>query len=440
MKKLISAMLFLLFCITVSGEKLNLEQLIAESVKNSEKVKIQSARFDKSVNERKSVAMNFLPKTKIDIKLLELKYAPEPDPLTLDIAPLMGLMEVPLEVPQHQRKLDVTLVQPLSQLWGIYHGYKARQLTSEIQKMKMELTKNQIEIQVTEYFLTYNMINDVLELLDETDKQLNRYVFTTESFIEKGLTDKRGLLKIKIEKAKVAKEREKYEGLQSIIKTALSYLIERDEKTFEIDAFEPKITEIDKDISYIVDAQKKTRMEFKLLGKSDEIRDHVDKRSYQQFVPQIAFTMGFKKDWDYTVINPEGVFFVGGVLSWGFGVDTAQAFFDYKSVKAESVVTKLKNIKLRKDMALQIRKMFVDIKVLEKTILIDQSQVDCAKENIRIEEEKYKNQMTSETDLLSAVLNLKKAETSKISNKYQHEIILKKIILTSGIDLEPKKN
>jgi len=325
-RKTILAMLFLMFFSVVNAETLGLEQLIDESVKNSEKVKIQSAKLEKSVNERKSVAMNFLPKTKIDIKLLELKYFPDPDPLTLDVTPLMGLleqsinasspglvdlpdqvplMEVPLEVPQHQRKLDVTLVQPVSQLWGIYHGYKARQIAGEIQKMKMELTKNQIEIQVTEYFLTYNMINDVLKLLNETDKQLDRYVFTIENFIEKGLTDKRGLLKIKIEKAKVAKEREKYEGLQSIIKTALSYLIERDEKIFEIDGCSPKITKITKDIDYIVDAQKKMRMEFKLLGKSDEIRDHVDKRSYQQFVPQIAFTMGFKKDWDYTVINPE---------------------------------------------------------------------------------------------------------------------------------------
>ena len=132
---------------------------------------------------------------------------------------------------------------------------------------------------------------------------------------------------------------------------------------------------------------------------------------------------------------------MGGVLSWDFGVDTAQAFFDYKSVKAESVIKKLENIKLRKDMALQIRKMFVNLKVLEKTILIDQSQVDSAKENMRIEEAKYKNQMTSETDLLSAVLNLKKAETSKISNKYQHEIALKKIVLTSGLDIKDiKKN
>jgi outer membrane protein TolC len=345
--------------IPVYGESLNQEQLIDESIKNSEKVKIQNAKFEKSVNERKSVAMNFLPKTNIDIKLLELKYAPEPEPLTMDISPLMGMleaainasspglvdlpdqvppMEVPLELPQHQRKLGITLIQPVSQLWGIYHGYKARQIASEMQKMKRDLTKNEIEIHVTEYFLTYNMINDVLKLLNETDSQLDRYIFTTENFIEKGLTDKRGLLKIRIEKAKVAKEREKYEGLQTIIKTALSYLIEKDEKTFEIDKYSPDLVKIDKDINWIVDAQKKTRVEFKLLGKSDEIREHVDKSSYQQFIPQIAFTMGFKQDWDYTVINPEGVFFMGGVLSWGFGVDTAQAVFDYKSVKAESVI------------------------------------------------------------------------------------------------------
>ena len=453
MKVIVTILSFLVF-LPVTAETLDLEQLIKQSLEKSEKVKIQNAKLEKSVNDRKSIAMNFLPKTNIDVKLLDLEYAPEPEPLTLDITPLMGLMEqsinesspipidlpdevppmeVPIEVPQHQRKLDVTLVQPVSQLWEIYHGYKARKLNSEIQKMKIELTKDQIELQVTEYFLTYNMINDVLKLLDETDKQLERYTFTTESFIEKGLADRRALLKINIEKAKVAKEREKYTGLQDVIKTALSYLIEKNTGDFEIADYEGADVRISKDINWIVDNQKNTRIEYKLLKKSDEIRDHLNKKSYQQFVPQIAFTLGFKKDWDYTVINPEGVFFVGGVMSWDFGVGTAKAFFDYKSVKAESVAEKLESIKLRKDMSLQIRKMLVDIKVLEKTILIDQSEVESAKENLRIEEEKYKNQMTSETDLLNAVLEVKKAETSKISNKYKHEMALRKVVLISGM-------
>ena len=454
MKLMFLILPFLIFQ-SLTSETLDLEQLIEQSVEKSEKVKIQNAKLEKAVNDRKSVAMNFLPKTKIDIKLLDLEYAPDPEPLTLDITPLMGLMEqsinesspipidlpdevppmeVPIEVPQHQRKLDVTLVQPVSQLWGIYQGYKARKINSEIQKMKMKLTRDQIELQVTEYFLTYNMINDVLKLLDETDSQLDRYTFTTENFIEKGLADTRALLKIKIEKAKVAREREKYMGLQDIIKTAVSYLIEKDVKDFEIGTYEVSDFTVSKDTNLIVDSQKKTRMEYKLLEKNDLIREHLNKKSYQQFVPQIAFTMGFKKDWDYTVINPEGVFFIGGVMSWDLGVGTAQAFFDHKSVKAESVAVKLENIKLRKDMDLQLKRMLVDMKVLEKTILIDKSEIESAKENLRIEEEKYRSQMTSETDLLSAALKVRKAETSEISNKYKHEMALRKVILVSGLD------
>jgi len=455
-RKIIPGVLFLLFLLPVNGETLDLSQLIDQSVKNSEKVKIQNARVEKSVNDRKSIAMNFLPKTKIDIKMLELKYAPEPEPLTLDITPLMGLMEqsinesspipidlpdevppmeVPIEIPQHQRKLDVTLVQPVTQLWEIYHGYKARKINSDIQKLKTELTKDQIEIQVTEYFLTYNMINEVLTLLEETDKQLDRYLYTTEKYIENGLADKRALLKIDIEKAKVAKEKAKYEGVQEVIKTALAYLIEKDEKDFEIESYSAGFQQVKIDTVSIIENQKKSRIEFRLLKKGDEIRGHLNKKSFQQFVPQIAFTMGFKKDWDYTVINPEGVFFVGGVLSWDLGVGTAKAVFEHKSVKAESTIRILENIKLRKDMALQIKKMLVDVKVLEKTMLIDGTQIESAKESLRIEEEKYKQNMTSETDLLSAVLKLKKAETSKITNRYRHELALRKISLTSGLSV-----
>ncbi|HNW82068.1 MAG TPA: TolC family protein [bacterium] len=447
--------IFLFF--SLSAEVLDLETLLTESVKNSETVKAQISKEKVAVNDRKKVAMNFFPKTSVEVKLLELVYTSDPEPIKIDISGLMPLLEgsinqsspiqidlpdtVPpiektLEMPDHQRTLDLTLIQPVTQLWEIYQGYKARDLKAGIEKLKTELSSEKIKREVRGYYYTYSMLGEVLKLIEESEHQLDRYEVTATSYYNSGLIDLRPVNKIKVERAALAIEKEKYVGARSVIKTAISLIIERDENSFEIKSEPPVFNKIVSDSSMLAEEQKNTRIEMKMIKKNDEIRGRLDKVAVQSFIPQLGFTLGFKQNWDPTVVSPEGIFFVGGVLKWDFGIETAKSYFDYQMVKAESVATKLDNARLIKDMTLQIKKLHSDISVLEKTIELNQVKIESATENLRIEEGKYEKQMTTETDLLNASLMVRIAKTEEISSLYRHMMAMLELSGITSLDME----
>ncbi|HRZ80123.1 MAG TPA: TolC family protein, partial [bacterium] len=351
MRKEILVFITLFFAFSAGAEVLDLDTVIDESIRNSETVKAQLSKEKVAENDRKKVAMNFFPKTSVEVRLLELVYTEDPEPITIDISGLMPLLEgsinqsspiqidlpdtVPpiekeLELPDHQRTLDLTLVQPVTQLWEIYNGYKARDLKADIEKLKTELSKEKIKREVRKFYHTYNMLSQVLKLIDESEKQLDRYEIMAASFYDNGLADSRALNKIKVERAALAIEKEKYTGSMSVIKTAISLMTGRDEKSFEIKEELPVLNKIAKDPDIIADMQKETRIEMKMIERNDKIRGRLDNIAVQSFIPQIGFTMGFKQNWDPTVVNPEGIFFVGGVFKWDFGIETAKSVFDYR--------------------------------------------------------------------------------------------------------------
>lgn len=461
MKKSIISILCLLLTLTcnLSAEELGIDEIISIAVENSEAIKAEDSKSGKNEYEKKATFMRFFPTISLEAKLLKLEYFPEPDKLSVDLSPVLGLlqqsldesmaglpisitlptelppMEIDLGIPTHQRTLDLTVVQPLTPLWGIYQGYKALELKSEISKLKSELTKDKIKLEIVKVYNSYNMLTDILKLLEESFEQLDRYEKNAEKFHKAGLIDETALYKIKVERAALEVEKEKYLGNQSVIKAALAMFMNRDEESFEIKYDKPEFHEITKSEDEIIKAQESNRTEMLMVNKNIEIQERLNKRAIQNFIPQVALTFGFKKNWDSTIINPEGVMFFGAVARWEFGFDTARQYYEYQAVKASSVSTELESVKLKKDMTLQVKKLMADIKVLEKAIEQNRTQIESAEVTQKIQEAKYEKQMTTETELLNAQLMVKKSKTEEIANLYKYKTALDELAIITGSEL-----
>ena len=461
MKKSMITILCLLLLISsaLCAEELGIDEIISIAIENSEAIKAEDSKSGKDEYEKKAVFMRFFPTISLEAKLLKLEYFPEPEKLTVDLSPVLGMLQqsldesmaglpisitlptelppmtIDLGVPTHQRTLDLTLVQPLTPLWGIYQGYKALELKSEISKLKSELTKDKIRLEIVKIYNSYNMLSDILQLLDESFEQLDRYEKNAEKFHKAGLIDETALYKIKVERASLEVEKEKYLGNQSVIKAALAMFMNRDEDSFEVKYSKPEFREITKSEDEIIEAQASNRTEILMLNKKNEIQDRLNKKAIQNFIPQVALTFGFKQNWDSTIINPEGVMFFGAVAKWEFGFDTARQYYEYQAVKASSVSTELENIKLKKDMTLQVKKLMADIKVLEKAIEQNKTQIEAAEVTRKIQEAKYEKQMTTETELLNSQLMVKKSKTEEIANLYKYKTALDELSIITGSEL-----
>ena len=317
--------LLLTISLNLTAEELGIDEIISIAIENSEAIKSEDTKSGKDEYEKKAVFMRFFPTISLEAKLLKLEYFPEPDKLTVDLSETVQQLgeainasspipinlptelppkEIDLGVPTHHRTLDLTVVQPLTPLWGIYQGYKALELKSEISKLKSELTKDKIKLEIVKIYNSYNMLSDILKLLDESFEQLDRYEKNAEKFHKAGLIDETALYKIKVERAALEVEKEKYLGNQSVIKAALAMFMNRDEESFEIKYDKPEFREITKSEDEIIEAQASNRTEMLMLNKNSEIQERLNKKAIQNFIPQVGLTFGFKKNWDSTLINP----------------------------------------------------------------------------------------------------------------------------------------
>ena len=277
------------------------------------------------------------------------------------------------------------------------------------------------------------MVERLGTLLSETVKQLDLYQKQAQNFVDAGMTDKRAVLKVKLEKAKIDKEIQNVEGSKLLLRRALALLMNRTMESFELSYGEADFVAANAEIETLFGMQEKNRAELKMLEKLELINDNLTDIAIQPFIPMIALTGGYKHNFDASSMSPEGTFFVGGVLSWEFGFDTMKQYNSFQKVRSEKVKTKLANIDARKQMRLQVTQLYTDLMVKEKEIGIAQASIEAAAENLRIEESKYQEKMTTETDLLAASLQERQAKTSYITAVFQYKIALRKLAGTIGV-------
>jgi len=428
--------LFLIFGIIffsdLNAEEMDINQCVSYAIRESEVIKSQQMAVEAADYDKKDVAGMFFPQAKVSYNYMELGYHGEPEAMML---PFDTPLPFKIPLPGKQHNIEFSAVQPLTLLWAINEGHSIKKLSAQIERNKLQLNTNQLKSQVSQYYYTYFMLEENISLLNQTIKFLNKYREIASSFISEGMSDKRSVLKIDIEIAKTEKELKNVEGMQSVIKTAISMYINRDETSFSLKQIDKTNIRLTADYKDLIDIQRKTRPEIKMLENSQKIHEKIYSGSFAEFVPNVALVAGYKNDFAATSMSPEGSAYIGGVAEWEFGSQLFSKYSRTKKAKAELVKVKLDKIAKNKNMQLQIKSLLSDINVKQSEMLISQKEVTEAKENLRIEESKYKEKYSTETDLLNALLLMKKADTAKVNSYYNYRILLTELSGTIGVNI-----
>lgn len=417
----------------VAQEQLTLDQCVAESLKESELLRSSDASLEAAQYDANATFWSYFPTAKISANYLKLYFEPEIEAPDFSALPALAPLGAAFSIPEWSRTVDITVSQPVTPLWSVWKGHDAQKLAADIEKLKKSSTADQIAVKTAEYFYSYLMVERLGGLLSETAKQLDLYEKQAQNFVDAGMTDKRAVLKVKLEKAKIDKEIQNVEGSKLLLRRALALLMNRTMESFELSNSEPDLVTAQAELNALFGMQEKNRAELKMLEKLELINDSLTDLTIQPFIPMIALTGGYKHNFDASSMSPEGTFFVGGVLSWEFGFDTMKQYNSFQKARSEKVKTKLANIDARKQMRLQVTQLYTDLMVKEKEIGIAQASIEAAAENLRIEESKYQEKMTTETDLLAASLQERQAKTSYITAVFQYKIALRKLAGTIGV-------
>jgi len=434
MKKVFLIYAVLMISTFLHGEAIDMDSCFIEALQKSNAIKSRQMSVKASISDSNSSFFNFFPTAKISYKYVKLEYYNKPDPIVIPIPEMPVEFSFPL--PEWQNAVEVSIVQPITPLWIVDKGYSVKKLVTEIERLRLTSDSNHLKARIVEFYNSYFMLEEALELINKTELYLKKYQQIAENYIAEEMSDKRASLKIDIELKRVEKEKQNIIGNQSIIKTAVALLIDRDENAFTLKQDERKALHIAKSYKELLDIQESNRPEIKMLKKADIIAGKIRDTSYLPFMPAVALVAGYNHDFGHTDMSPEGTFYVGGAAEWGIGFDFVSNYHKFGKADAEMAKAKLDNAESRKQMILQIKSLYSNILVKESEMALSKKEIIEAAENLRIEEDKYKEKMTTDADLLSALLTKKKADTSLISAYYNHRISISNLAGILGVDIK----
>ena len=141
-------------------------------------------------------------------------------------------------------------------------------------------------------------------------------------------------------------------------------------------------------------------------------------------------------DWDATggegISNPE-TWDVQAVASWDFW-QWGRTAYDRKEKLSRLAQSKYRRTELFDNIHLEVKTAYLRTKESEQNIITIEKAIEQAKENLRITEEQYKEQVATNTDRLVAQTLLTETMTNYYSALYNYKIA--KAVLFRGIGRE----
>lgn len=417
----------------LTAKTYSLEECISTSIQESEKIKALDEGEKAAKSGKDSVIFSFLPTAKIEAGYQWLKFNPEPEPMMFDPG-IPGVDPIPfaIEMPEKSRTLSITAVQPITPLWSVSFGYKAAETGHDIVKLQKELTKDQIRLEIITLYYNYQMLAESMTILTETKEQLKRYNAQAANFVNAGLSDKRAVLKIEIEQAKIDQQIQMIEGNSALIKKNLSIFMNISSSDLELEPVRTSEMLLKASHEELASLMLSNRIELKILEKSQSISKYQEMLAIQPFIPSFVLVAGYSRTWDASQFQPEGTLFFGGNISWNIGFDWGKTAFEVKKSHHEKVKTMLDNANTKKMLELQLLQLENDITIKSGAIEIAKKEVVSATENLRIEEDKYREKLTTETELLDASIALRSAKMKLLNSIWEHEVALNRLAVTIG--------
>ncbi len=415
------------------GEELDLDKCISLTLKESDKIKSSEAGAEEARYSKNEALMNFFPTASVSAKYTALKYNPEADPMVI------AGMEIPVTLPDKSRTFDITVAQPLTPLWSIWNGYRANELAYEIAKYQESLTRNNLVKQVITLYYTYQTLVKSEEVLKESEEQVKSYKTMAKNFVDAGVSDVRAVLKIELEEAKLKKEKMNVTGMKAYIKTTLAIFMNVDENSFDLAAASVADSEVAFSLNSAVSSQNNNSKEIKILNKATEASEKAENAAFQPFIPTLSLVAGYSRNWDAVSSQPGGTMFFGASASWNVLFNWIGDYNGYMKARSNTVKTRFANMDSQKMLKAQLVKLYNDLLVKNEEIKIAEAEIKSAKENLRIEENKYKEKLTTETDLLEASVAYRSARNSYFTAVYGREMAFSDMAVAMGVDVDALK-
>jgi outer membrane protein TolC len=335
--------------------------------------------------------------------------------------------------------LSAGFTQPLFQGFALINQYKVAELGVNVAQLNQQFTRLEVIFQIKQAYYNVLKAEKLLDVARNTVKVLEAQEEVARNFFEVGLTPLNDLLQVQVQ---LANARQSLITAQNNLDTADSQFnvilrrpVNAPVSLVNIHTYTP----LENELNYYIDLAVRNRLDIKIGDLSIQIAEKEVDIARKGYYPSIALQGEYFKtatDWALSnneqFANPDG-WSLTAIASWNFW-EWGRTKYGESEKRRRLSQTKIARQKTIDQARLEVEVSYLKARESEKNILAVEKAVEQAKENLRITNERYKEQVATSVDTLVAQNLLTSTQVNYFNALYDFKIA--EAFLQKAVNLE----
>jgi len=403
------------------GERIyTLEDSIAEALANNWSLKAKEEKLNEAAFVKNQARAEFLPKlsTSYGYTLLSRKSR-------IFKANIPGMGDEPIEIASKNNfQWKGTVTQPVFTGFALKSSYELAKLGVDQSRMELDLERLDLIFRVKEAYYDILEADKALEVAEKAVESLESHVDVARSFYEVGMIPINDLLRSEVELGDAKQELVKAEHDARMSRSKFNTVLARPVNApAEVDdrlVFAPERGGFQDYLQKAFANRPEMKLiEINILQSEQQIR-----LSKSKYYPEVALQYDYIKAGDTPGVSgsefhESSSWEAAAVCSWTFW-EWGKTHYAVK--EKESIRKQLTQIKedLENKIRLELKRALLVLEAAEKNIPTTKRAVEQGEENLRVNEERYRAQVTTSTEVLDAQRLLSQARMNYYHALYAH--------------------
>jgi len=348
--------------------------------------------------------------------------------------PLLGIT-----TPENEYVFVASVTQPLFAGFSILNSYKLAVLGLDAAGLNEKIIRLDIIYKASRAYFSVLKAIKIQSVLEDTVTLLLSHENVAKSFYEVGMTPLNDLLKSQVELANSRQDLTIARNNLETAKADFNNILRRNVSApVNLEDILDHIP-LAKDLPYYLDLAEKNRLEIKLADLQIEMAEKevaIAKKDYYPTVTLSGTRYQRGTNWDVdggSGISDPNSWNIAAVASWNFW-EWGKTCYGEKEKKSQLEQSKLNRDEILDNIRVEVKQYFLRTREAESNIITVQKAIEQAKENLRISQERYKEQISTSTDVLDAQTLLSRTMTNYYNALYDFKI--SKASLSRALSME----
>jgi outer membrane protein TolC len=329
--------------------------------------------------------------------------------------------------------------QPLFTGGALIDQYRISELGLDAANLNEQVTRLDVIFLTKQAYFNVLKAAKLVEVAQNTVKLVEAQVEVARNFYEVGMRPLNDLLQVQVELANAKQELITAENQLDVAQSSFNIILRRPVNApvvlVDIEDYLP----LENDLEYYLALADRNREELKISNLEIQIAEKQVQIARSTYYPDLSLEGAYFKlssQWDLSegdaFFDNEG-WSISGVASWDFW-EWGRTKYNVSEKESRLEQVRLDKENIYDQIRVEVERAYLKAIETEKNILAVETAIEQARENMRITDERFKEQVATSTELLVAQNLLTRTQTNYFNALYDFKIA--KAFLEKAVSLE----